>query len=72
MRNLLTKMGKKSFRPAGAAGLMLNTNNPQTIKIVRSAWWMWPCPLQRLGNEVLKLAARKQTSAPPRRLAKHR
>ena len=31
---VLTKMGKKSFRPAGAAGmLMLNTNNPQTIKI---------------------------------------
>ncbi|MDE2077113.1 MAG: FAD/FMN-binding oxidoreductase [Burkholderiales bacterium] len=66
MRNLLTKLGKKSFRPAGAAGmLMLNTNNPQTIKIVRSALVDVAMPLQRLGNEVLKLAARKQTDAPP-------
>ncbi|KGM41212.1 FAD-linked oxidase [Aquabacterium sp. NJ1] len=66
MRNLLNKLGKKSFRPAGAAGmLMLNTNNPQTIKIVRSALVDVAMPLQRLGNEVLKLAARKQTSAPP-------
>jgi len=66
MRNLLNKLGKKSFRPAAAAGmLMLNTNSPQTIKIVRSALVDVAMPLQRLGNEVLKLAARKQTGAPP-------
>ncbi|MGQ0595734.1 DUF3683 domain-containing protein [Aquabacterium sp.] len=66
MRNLLNKLGKKSFRPAAAAGmLMLNTNSPQTIKIVRSALVDVAMPLQRLGNEVLKLAARKQTNAPP-------
>jgi FAD/FMN-containing dehydrogenase/Fe-S oxidoreductase len=66
MRNLLNKMGKKTFRPAGAAGmLMLNTNNPQTIKIVRSALVDVAMPLQRLGNEVLKVLARKQTDAPP-------
>src|SRR5690606_13757910 len=66
MRNLLNKLGKKSFRPAGAAGmLMLNTNNPKTIKLVRSAPVDVAMPLQRLGNDVLKLAARKQTAAPP-------
>ena len=66
MRNLLNKMGKKTFRPAGAAGmLMLNTNSPQTIKMVRSALVDVAMPLQRLGNEVLKVLARKQTDAPP-------
>ena len=71
MRNVLSKMGKKSFRPAGAAGmLMLNTNNPQTIKIVRSALVDVAMPLQRLGNDVLKVLARKQTSAPPATVGK--
>ncbi|WP_290867674.1 FAD/FMN-binding oxidoreductase [Aquabacterium sp.] len=66
MRNLLTKMGQKTFRPAGAAGmLMLNTNSPQTIKMVRSALVDVAMPLQRVANDVLKLAARKQTGAPP-------
>jgi len=66
MRKLLVKLGKKSTRPAGAAGmLMLNTNNPQTIKIVRSALVDVAMPLQRLGNEILKPLGRKQTSAPP-------
>ncbi|AWI54223.1 FAD-linked oxidase [Aquabacterium olei] len=66
MRSLLTKMGKKSFRPAAAAGmLMLNATNPQTIKFVRSAVVDVAMPLQRMANDVLKLAARKQTSAPP-------
>jgi Fe-S oxidoreductase len=66
MRNLLTKMGQKTFRPAGAAGmLMLNTNSPQTIKLVRSALVGVAMPLQRLGHDVLKVVARKQTDAPP-------
>ncbi|WP_374590684.1 DUF3683 domain-containing protein [Aquabacterium sp.] len=66
MRKLLVKLDKKTFRPAGAAGmLMLNTNNPQTIKIVRSALVDVAMPLQRLGNEILKPLGRKQTSAPP-------
>jgi hypothetical protein len=65
MRNLLNKLGKKSFRPAAKAGmLMLNTNNPQTVKLIRSALVDVAMPLQRLGNDVLKLAARKQTNAP--------
>ena len=66
MRNLLTKMGKKSFRPAGAAGMaMLNSNNPQTIKIIRTALVDVAMPLQRMANDVMKVVARKQTDAPP-------
>ena len=38
MRNLLRKMGQKSFRPGNAAAmLMLNATNPETIKLLRSA-----------------------------------
>ncbi len=66
MRNLLVKLGKKSFRPAGAAAWPCSTAiNPQTIKVIRSALVDVAMPLQRLGNEVLKVVARKQTSAPP-------
>ncbi|MDQ5898904.1 MAG: hypothetical protein QG612_2990, partial [Pseudomonadota bacterium] len=66
MRNLLRKMGKKSFRPGNAAAmLMLNATNPQTIKLLRSAVVDVGYKAQRLANDVLKLAARKQTSAPP-------
>ena len=66
MRNLLRKMGQKSFRPGNAAAmLMLNATNPQTIKLVRSAMVDVGFKAQRLAHDVLKLAARKQTSAPP-------
>ncbi|TAK79985.1 MAG: DUF3683 domain-containing protein [Aquabacterium sp.] len=66
MRNLLRKMGKKSFRPGNAAAMfMLNTNSPQTIKIVRSAMVGVGFKAQRIANDVLKLAARKQTEHPP-------
>ena len=66
MRNLLRKMGKKSFRPGNAAAmLMLNATNPQTIKLVRSLMVGIGFKVQRLAADVLKLAARRQTSAPP-------
>ena len=66
MRNLLRKMGKKSFRPGNAAAmLMLNATNPQTIKVVRSLMVGIGFKVQRLAADVLKLAARRQTSAPP-------
>jgi FAD/FMN-containing dehydrogenase/Fe-S oxidoreductase len=66
MRNLLRKMGKKTFRPASAAAMfMLNATNPQTIKIARAALTGVAGKAQRLGNEVLKIAARHQTAAPP-------
>ena len=66
MRNLLRKMGKKSFRPGNAAAmLMLNATNPQTIKMVRGAMVDIGFKVQRLAHDVLKLAARRQTRAPP-------
>jgi FAD/FMN-containing dehydrogenase/Fe-S oxidoreductase len=66
MRNLLRKMGKKSFRPGNAAAMaMLNATNPQTIKLMRSAMVGVGIKAQRLAHDVFKLAARKQTAQPP-------
>ena len=66
MRNLLRKMGQKSFRPGNAAAmLMLNATSPQTIKLLRGAMVGIGFKAQRLANDLLKLAARKQTAAPP-------
>ena len=66
MRNLLRKMGQKSFRPGNAAAMFfLNATNPETIKFMRSAMVDVGFKAQRMANNVLKLAARKQTSAPP-------
>jgi len=66
MRNLLRKMGQKTFRPGNAAAMfMLNATNPQTIKIARTAMVGVGMKAQRVANDVLKLAARKQTAAPP-------
>ncbi len=66
MRNLLRKMGQKSFRPGNAAAmLMLNATNPQTIKLARTAMVGWGMKAQRIAHDVLKLAARRQTNAPP-------
>jgi FAD/FMN-containing dehydrogenase/Fe-S oxidoreductase len=66
MRNLLRKMGKKSFRPAGAAAMfLLNATNPETIKLARSVMVNVAIKSQRLAADVLKVIARKQTKAPP-------
>ena len=66
MRNLLRKMGQKSFRPGNAAAmLMLNATSPQTIKLVRGAMVGVGFKAQRLAHDLLKLGARKQTTAPP-------
>ncbi|MFY9513321.1 MAG: FAD/FMN-binding oxidoreductase [Rubrivivax sp.] len=66
MRNLLRKMGKKSFRPGNALAMQfLNATNPQTIKLMRGAMVDVGFKLQRLANELLKPAAKKQTGAPP-------
>ncbi|MDO9032531.1 MAG: FAD-binding oxidoreductase, partial [Hydrogenophaga sp.] len=66
MRNLLRKMGQKSFRPGNAAAMFfLNATNPETIKFMRSVMVDVGFKAQRMANNVLKLAARKQTSAPP-------
>jgi FAD/FMN-containing dehydrogenase/Fe-S oxidoreductase len=66
MRNLLRKMGKKTFRPAGAAAMfMLNATNPETIKFARSAMVNVAIKAQRMAADVLKVISRKQTKAPP-------
>ena len=65
MRNLLRKMGKKSFRPGNAAAmLMLNATNPQTIKLVRAAMVGVGFKLQRFANDLLRGLAKKQTAKP--------
>jgi FAD/FMN-containing dehydrogenase/Fe-S oxidoreductase len=66
MRNLLRKMGKKSFRPGNVAAMaMLNATSPQTIKLLRSAMVDVGFKAQRFAHDALKLAARRQTAAPP-------
>ncbi len=71
MRNLLRKMGKKSFRPGNAAAMFfLNATNPQTIKLVRSGMVEVGFKAQRLANEVLRKFARKQTGKPPATVGK--
>ncbi len=65
MRNLLRKMGQKSFRPGNAAAmLMLNATSPETIKFMRSAMVDVGFRLQRFANKVLRAPARKQVSRP--------
>jgi Fe-S oxidoreductase len=66
MRNLLRKMGQKSFRPGNAAAMFfLNATNPETIKFMRGAMVGVGFRVQRLANDLFKRLARKQTSAPP-------
>ena len=66
MRNLLRKMGQKTFRPGNAVAMVfLNATNPQTIKLMRSAMVDVAFKAQRLANNLFKRLARKQTAAPP-------
>ena len=66
MRNLLRKMEKKSFKPALAATMFfLNASDPTTINATRQVMSNWGFKAQRLGHDVLKKFAKKQTKAPP-------
>ncbi|MGA8008299.1 MAG: DUF3683 domain-containing protein [Thiomonas sp.] len=66
MRNLLRKMGKKSFKPGNAAAMFfLNASKPQTIKLVRSAMVGVGFKAQRLATRMLKPATKAQTAHPP-------
>jgi Fe-S oxidoreductase len=66
MRNLLRKMGQKSFRPGNAAAMFfLNATNPQTIKVMRSAMVDVGFKAQRMANDVLRSFANTQTAKPP-------
>ncbi len=66
MRNLLRKMGKKTFRPAGAAAMfMLSATNPETIRLARSVMVNVAIKAQRFASDLFKVISRKQTKAPP-------
>jgi Fe-S oxidoreductase len=66
MRNLLRKMGQKSFRPGNAAAMLfLNATQPETIKLMRSAMVGVGFKVQRLANDLLRTVARRQTAKPP-------
>ena len=55
MRNLLRKMGQKSFRPGNAAAMLfLNATNPQTIKFMRSAMVDVGFKVQRVANDLMR------------------
>ncbi len=65
MRNLLRKMGKKSFRPAAAfQSWFIGTASPQAINFGHALTNL-SFKAQRLGNEVLRSWAKKQTALPP-------
>ncbi|MBP0620105.1 DUF3683 domain-containing protein [Cupriavidus consociatus] len=71
MRNLLRKMGQKKFNPGTAASMFfLNATNPETINLTRKVMIDWGYKAQRLGNEVLKKLAKKQTAHPPATVGK--
>ncbi|MFC5472861.1 DUF3683 domain-containing protein [Paraherbaspirillum soli] len=71
MRNLLRKMNKKSFNPGTAASMFfLNATDPATVNATRKVMIGWGYKAQRLGNDVLKKFAKKQTKAPPATVGK--
>jgi len=71
MRNLLRKMGQKSFRPGNAAAMLfLNATNPQTIKFMRSAMVDVGFKVQRVANDLMRSLTRKQTAKPPSSVGK--
>jgi FAD/FMN-containing dehydrogenase/Fe-S oxidoreductase len=66
MRNLLRKMGQKSWRPGNAAAMFfLNATRPETIKLMRSAMVGIGFRAQRLANDLLRGLTRRQTARPP-------
>ena len=66
MRNLLRKMGRKSFRPGNAAAMLfLNATDPRVIKTLRAGMVGVGFKVQRIANDLFKRLARKQTAAPP-------
>ncbi len=66
MRNLLRKMGRKSFKPGQAAAMfMLNATNPETIRLARRAMVNVGFKAQRAAADLMRLAAKRQTALPP-------
>ncbi|MFM8899719.1 MAG: DUF3683 domain-containing protein [Burkholderiales bacterium] len=70
MRNLLRKMGQKSFRPAAEfQSWFIGTTSPKAIAFGHALTNL-SFKAQRLGNDVLKVLARGQTKAPPATVGK--
>ncbi|HNR84431.1 (Fe-S)-binding protein, partial [Ottowia sp.] len=66
MRNLLRKMGKKSFRPGNAAAMFfLNATDPRVINTTRAVMTGVAFKAQRAAVDVLRVAGRRQTEHPP-------
>ena len=71
MRNLLRKMGQQRFNPGTAASMFfLNATSPDTIHLARKAMIGWGYKAQRLGNDLLRKFAKKQTAHPPATVGK--
>ena len=65
MRNLLRKMGQRSFKPASQLAMFfLNATSPETIKVMRTAMVDIGFQLQRSANNLLRGLANAQTAAP--------
>ena len=71
MRDLLRRMGKKSFNPGTAASMFfLNATNPQTIKLARTVMMDWGYKAQGIAHDLFKRLAKRQTAKPPATLGK--
>ncbi|GAB3264047.1 DUF3683 domain-containing protein [Chitinimonas naiadis] len=71
MRNFLRKTGNRKFNPGTAAAMaFLTAKDPATIKTLRAGMMGVGYKLQRLGHDVLKVAAKAQTAAPPATVGK--
>jgi FAD/FMN-containing dehydrogenase/Fe-S oxidoreductase len=65
MRNLLRKMGKKSFNPGSdLAMFFMSATNPAVVSAVRTLVFDWGVKAQHLGNDLLRGLAKKQTAQP--------
>jgi FAD/FMN-containing dehydrogenase/Fe-S oxidoreductase len=71
MRNLLRKLGKKTFNPGTAASMFfLNATDPMVIQATRKVMIEWGYKVQRMASELFKKIAKKQTKAPPSSLGR--
>lgn len=70
MRNLLRKMGQKSFRPAAEfQSWFIGTTSPKAVQFGQALTSLG-FKAQRVGHEFFKVLARKQTQAPPATVGK--
>ena len=71
MRNLLRKMGKKSFNPGNKMAMaMLNATNPDTINLLRQGMVGIGFKAQRLASDLLHAVAKPQMKRPPATVGK--